>query len=138
VAGIVFHHGGNVLVQHSGQLGSAELTMPKPVWIIASPDQAMPGDLHFMRLDETHNFVSLAEIKAARIPTHHSPFHRVFRLNPVDLSSEGRSVADLGELRRSDRGPDQHTSSTSRLPKRWLRTGSKSSEHDHRDCEAKS
>jgi hypothetical protein len=83
----MLHHAGDVLVEQQRELPAREVTLCKPVRVVAAPHQAVAADLHMMGLREANHLVALAKVVGSRIGTQRTPLHRIFRFNHAEFAS---------------------------------------------------
>ncbi len=62
VPGVVSHHSIDVLLKKRRQLPFCNVTLRRPIRIVASPDRAVSPDLHWMRLREANPFIGQPKI----------------------------------------------------------------------------
>ena len=111
-----------MLLQQSRHLGGTELALNEPLGIVVVPDQAVSANFHAVRLSEVHDFVGRMKIKALGSSPDDLPFHRVFRFDHVEFTTQRCSVCDFGKESWTDRSAEEDVRLVGGLSKRYAMT----------------
>jgi hypothetical protein len=69
----------------------------------------MPADSHSVGLSEANYFIAQTTVDSCFIGPQDTAFHRIFRLDGVELAGQSGGAGRLGKLRGTDCGPYQQS-----------------------------
>lgn len=112
---VVPHHGTYMLLQNIREPRRGVVRSRNPLRHLTMPDQGVSAHQHIVRLSESNQRITSAEVVAVRRRMNDSKLHFVLRLQLPELGPENRDVIRLLQINRSHSGANDNVMNLSRL-----------------------